>query len=278
MENMNRALGNGVGFARVGLEQVRNFETDSDITTGESENESGDDENGELNLSDEDLNRTIIRPSRGISKTFSSLFNLPKINGATENMNTEDWIVDDQLLKKLVFQGLNSYSNNHDCSLMDTEEETEQNDSKNDSKVETKSTSKNNSENMENGIKYEMDDETIVLGKLKSSPVKKTVLGSSNSPLKNLSLQENFKQLTSKVNQDTPEKSNETNDNKENISYMSTYYTAKESITNETISDHKSSTSYEDETVVLPFATNESIKLPNIARSVHSPDNKKTKY
>ena len=133
MENMNRALGNGVGFARVGLEQVRNFETDSDITTGEEDDSENDenDENGELNLSDEDLNRTIIRPSRGISKTFSSLFNLPKINGATENMNTEDWIVDDQLLKKLVFQGLNSYSNNHDCSLMDTEEENEQNESKN---------------------------------------------------------------------------------------------------------------------------------------------------
>jgi len=280
MDGMNRALGNGVGFARVGLEQVRNFETDSDITTGDSENESGE-ENGELNLSDEDLNRTIIRPSRGISKTFSSLFNLPKINGATENMNTEDWIVDDQLLKKLVFQGLNSYSNNHDCSLMDTEEENEQNDSKIDSKNH-ENTSKNSSNNTgKNEIKYEIDDETIVLGKQNSSPVK-SVLGSSNiSPLKNLSLQENFKQLTSpdlnKMNQDTPEKSNETNDNKENISHMS-QYTAKESITNETISDHKSSTSYEDETVVLPFATNELIKLPNIARSVHSPDNKKTKY
>ena len=87
---MNRALGNGVGFARVGLEQLRVF-TDSDITTEE--------ENDELNLSNEDLNRTIIRPSRGISKSFSSLFNLPKINTATENMSTEDWIVDDDLQK-----------------------------------------------------------------------------------------------------------------------------------------------------------------------------------
>merc|ERR1712019_242468 len=40
-------------------------------------------------------------------------------------MSTVDWIVDDQLLKKLVFQGLNSYGNNHDCSLMDTEDEQE---------------------------------------------------------------------------------------------------------------------------------------------------------
>merc|ERR1711972_498355 len=164
------------------------------------------------------------RPSRGISKSFSSLFNLPKINTATENMSTEDWIVDDQLLKKLVFQGLNSFNSNHDCSVMDSEDE--------------------HNDTVENN---------------KNEPPMKTVAEEDE--------EENLN------NDDTPEP----DDSNENVSK----YTAKESISNpfiETINSNSNSNSNsnEDSTVILPFASNKSVKLPNI-KTVCSPDNKKTK-
>lgn len=59
---------------------------------------------------DSDSESKSNQPLRGISKSFSSLFCLPAINSATNKISCEDWIVEDKVLKKMVYEGLNSYA------------------------------------------------------------------------------------------------------------------------------------------------------------------------
>ena len=116
-EKVLRESAMSVGFAKVGLAQtkfIRSKEEEAEFTR------SGIDPNppsNEMNSSDsenEDTNNRATNPLRGISRTFSSLFSLPSINSATGNISCENWIVDDELLKKLVFEGLNSCSKNRE--------------------------------------------------------------------------------------------------------------------------------------------------------------------
>ena len=102
-DKVRKALGASVGFARVGMEQTKIIENSLPNKNNETDAASSQES---VNDTQESTHVESSRPLRGVSKNFSSLFSLPTINSATQKISCDNWLIDDQILKQLVHEGL----------------------------------------------------------------------------------------------------------------------------------------------------------------------------